>query len=345
VITAYNVGPYIAEALQSVLNQTYRDFEIIVVDDGSTDETPTVLAPFRQRLLYVAQENRGAGAARNAGLRLARGEFVTFLDGDDVWLPNFLERGVRALRQYPRAALAFSGGYQTDSHGRIRRPMLPTAPEAFWAWIGRHGDLASGLVEGHLYWELLFRNFIRTPSAVTLRKAILEETAGFDEHMRNGQDYALWVELARRHSFVFVNAPLIKYRFHTGGLSGDDAVRWDRWERAGLTILEREMARVPPEWRPMLRRRIAAYYWRLGWRQFHANRFADARPMFRRCLCYRRSHAGAWTYWVISFLPERAVQRVRRFRSWWHGVLRPATCRPEEGLGASLAKDPGFAQR
>jgi glycosyltransferase involved in cell wall biosynthesis len=334
VLTAYNVGPYIAEALRSVLAQTYSDFEIIVVDDGSTDETPTALAPFRHRITYVAQANRGAGAARNTGLRLAKGEFVTFLDADDVWLPNFLEREVRALRRYPRAALAFSGGYQTDSQGHIQRPMLPTAPEAFWAWIGRHGDLASGSVEGHLYRELLLRNFIRTPSAVTLRRAILDGTAGFDETMRNGQDYALWVALARRHSFVFVNAPLVKYRVHGGGLSGDDVARGERWERAGVTVLERELARAPAELRAMLRRRIAASYWLLGWRRFHGNRFPDARPMFRRCIRYRRSHAGAWIYWAVSFLPATAVQTIRRFRKWWHAVLQPGGCEVDDALGA-----------
>ncbi|MGH8106872.1 MAG: glycosyltransferase family 2 protein, partial [Arenimonas sp.] len=91
IIPAYNLAPYIAETLDSVFAQTCRDFEIIVINDGSTDDTEERIAPYRNRIVYIRQENRGVMAARNVGLQAARGRYIALLDGDDLWLPNFLE--------------------------------------------------------------------------------------------------------------------------------------------------------------------------------------------------------------------------------------------------------------
>src|SRR5215212_5269413 len=101
VIPAYNVAPYIPETLNSVFAQTFTEFEVIVVDDGSPDgeELERALKPYLDRVRYVRQENRGAGAARNRGVREARGEFIAFLDSDDLWMPEYLEKQVRFLRE------------------------------------------------------------------------------------------------------------------------------------------------------------------------------------------------------------------------------------------------------
>jgi len=319
VIPAYNCARYVGEAVESVLAQTYQNWEIVVVD-SSSDGTKDVLRPFMGRLTYLYQAPRGVAAARNAGITGASGEFVAFLDADDAWMPGFLECGIRALNRYPTAALAFSNGYRTDPHGRTLRPLLPTEPEAFWGWIGKYGNLASGVVEGHWYGQLLMRNFVHT-SSVTVRKACLDGTGGFDEGLSYGDDYDLWLQLARRNKFVFVNAPLATYRLHAEGLSGSDSVRGDRWEQEHVKIRERELGHVPPELRRMLRRRIAASYWRLGWVQFHRNQLQGARPMFRRCLHYEKLHWRAWAYAAASFLPGKGVEAIRGIRRWRRGVL------------------------
>src|SRR5712691_7731645 len=100
VMPAYNVAPYIRETLESVFAQTFSDYEVIIVNDGSpdTEELERVLEPFRDRIRYFKQENRGAGAARNVALRAARGEFIAFLDADDLWLPNYLDEQLRFIR-------------------------------------------------------------------------------------------------------------------------------------------------------------------------------------------------------------------------------------------------------
>src|SRR6266498_1264464 len=102
IIPAYNVAPYIGETLGSVFAQTFTDFEVIIVNDGSqdTEEFERAIQPYRERICYVKQENRGASAARNAGLRAARGELIAFLDADDLWLPNYLDQQLRFIREF-----------------------------------------------------------------------------------------------------------------------------------------------------------------------------------------------------------------------------------------------------
>src|SRR3989442_14831209 len=105
VVTTYNQAPYIHQALQSVFDQTYPNFEVIVVDDGSTDDTPTKLGPFMDRIVYVCHENQGIAASRNAGIQKAKGEFIALLDGDDLWELGKLAIQVGALRRFQSAGL------------------------------------------------------------------------------------------------------------------------------------------------------------------------------------------------------------------------------------------------
>src|SRR6266511_4733360 len=107
-IPAYNCGPYVAKAVESVLCQTYRSFEIIVVNDGSTDNTENVLLPYRDRIVYLTGENRGASAARNKAFSVSKGEFMAYLDADDVWQPEKLARQVELFEANPAVGVCFT---------------------------------------------------------------------------------------------------------------------------------------------------------------------------------------------------------------------------------------------
>src|SRR5881628_3332235 len=114
IITTYNQGRYISETIHSAIEQDFDDREIIVVDDGSTDDTPTLVVAFGQRVLYLRQRNQGVAGSRNAGILQARGEFLAFLDGDDLWEPHKLSRQVRAARDNPLSGLIVADGVQFD---------------------------------------------------------------------------------------------------------------------------------------------------------------------------------------------------------------------------------------
>jgi glycosyltransferase involved in cell wall biosynthesis len=218
IIPAYNAGAFVAECLESVLQQTYRSFEIVVVNDGSSDATESVLETYRDRIIYVAQENRGAAAARNAGIRLASGEFVAFLDADDYWLPEFLERQVPLLEERSTAALVCSDVYLLVD-GQIAQTLSVTAAER------------NPLRKPVGYWRFY------TISVVARRQAIID-VGGFDESVGISEDLDLWIRLAMAgHEFAHNPIPLAAYRRHTSNVTRYLGRRLDSYVQLGEKLL------------------------------------------------------------------------------------------------------------
>ena len=120
VMPAYNYGRFLGEAIQSVLDQTFQDFELIVVDDGSTDNTKEVIGSFTdRRIKYIYQQNRGVSTALNVGISASRGEYIALLDADDIWLPHNLEKGVEVLDEHAEVGFSYGQAYLMDIEGRI----------------------------------------------------------------------------------------------------------------------------------------------------------------------------------------------------------------------------------
>ena len=238
VIATYNHGRYLREAVESVLAQSVRDRELIVVDDGSTDDTPSILAPYRDRIRSLRQENRGFGAARNAGVREASGDLVGFLDADDAWEPAALERLQRALEDAPGAGLAASvyvtideGGRPAGTPYRRREPSAPVSTESLL--------LTDADVPGCLY-----------------RRAALEECGPFPEATRYTVDYEMWLRVSMRWGIVVLDEPLLRKRAHASNLSNEAL----RMLPSKIESVER-FAAAHPEWaaaHPRLLRRAQA---------------------------------------------------------------------------------------
>lgn len=205
IIPTFNGEKYLEGALQSVFRQTYQQFEIIVVDDGSlTDASAKICDKFRERLTYFLQENKGLSAARNAGIRRSRGDYIAFIDDDDIWLPEKLEKLVRyddALRTKGITSGLIYSGYQ--------------------AMLENGEDLCKVLyrVEGPCYLPLLFVNLVGPPSAVLISRSVLDQVGLFDENLRAAEDWDLWLRVARRYPIYSLNEFLVRYRFRTNSLS------------------------------------------------------------------------------------------------------------------------------
>ena len=193
VIPAYNNAVYTAETVESVLAQTYRDFELIVVDDGSTDHTRAAMTVYADRIQYIYKENGGACSARNAGLERARGEFVACLDCDDLWLPEHLERSVAVLEAQQDLSMVFGPSYLIDGEGRE----IGVTNYKF--------DLDQAYV------DLLRENFI-VANTVVMRRVFLEQVGPFDERIFIPADWDLWLRLARRFPIGYINVPSAQYR-------------------------------------------------------------------------------------------------------------------------------------
>lgn len=209
VIPTFNRASLLREAIESVLGQTYPELEVVVVNHGSTDATPDVLASFGGSVvgLRLPADPGGCPAvARNAGLREARGELVAFLDDDDLWEPDKIGRQLQALSSFPEVVLVSSDAEQIDENG-VDLGVRYLAHAA-----GAEGDAFERLVEDNVV----------IASSVLARRAALLEMGGFSEDpaLRAVEDYHLWLRLAARHPFAFIPEPLVRYRVHGGRISG-----------------------------------------------------------------------------------------------------------------------------
>ena len=230
IIPTHNRAQIIRRAIESALGQTYPTLEVIVADDGSTDDTKSVVEGYRPRVVYIRQANAGVSAARNFGLRHARGEFVAFLDSDDMWRPWKVETQLAALALRPEAGVVWTDMAAVDEgdctiESRYLREMYSayrkldfestltplcelgslssSVPDEFAAAAVRGGDLSSAILMG---------NLIHT-STVLFRRAWCERTGGFDESFaRAGEDYEFYIRLTSAGPVVFIDAPSTLYR-------------------------------------------------------------------------------------------------------------------------------------
>lgn len=192
IIPTYNREGFVARAVESVLAQTCQDFEIIVVDDGSTDGTEAVLRPYRDRIRYLRQSNQGSSAARNRGIRESCGQYIAFLDSDDFWHPDKLARTEEAVEAHPDAGLFYSDFRMVTPAGGFLRVQKC-----------KH-------VVGDGYLAILLQAFILT-STVVCRRECFDVCGLFHEPLRRVQDWDMWVRIARRFSMAHVPAVLTEY--------------------------------------------------------------------------------------------------------------------------------------
>ena len=198
VIPAYNSARFLREGLDSVLSQTYPVAEIIVVDDGSKDNTREVVESYAPPVRYFWQANSGVSPARNGGVQETTSPWVAFLDADDAWEPRKIERQVKALQANPDAVLCYTG----------KLFIGPDGP----------GQVCEAIAADHLWPLLRYQNPI-TPSTVLMRRDVFEAAGGFDKRFLGCEDWDLWFRLGSQAKMVALNEPLTRYRVTPTGLS------------------------------------------------------------------------------------------------------------------------------
>lgn len=193
VLPTYNRGWIVEQAIDSVLDQDYKNVELIVVDDGSIDDTPQLLSAYGDRLRFIRQENQGVSAARNTGIRASGGDLIALLDSDDAWLPGKVTAQVNFFRAHPDALIC-----QTEEIW-IRNGVRVNPGQ-------RHRKEAGMIFERSLALCLV------SPSAVMMRRSLLDEVGCFDETLPACEDYDLWLRIAWKHPIHLINQPLIVKR-------------------------------------------------------------------------------------------------------------------------------------
>lgn len=242
VIPAYNSELYIGAALDSVLAQNHSVNEIIVVDDGSTDSTQSVVARY-PGVKWIQQDHRGPSAARNSGILAAKSEWVAFLDSDDLWHPEKMEKQINALANFSSAMFGFSTieGFYTRGDGIVIE--MPFMPEALCKWAAENQTFQES-VFGDAYRLLLETNCVHTSSVVARREALLE-VGQFDVSLNHGEDHDLWLRLSRRWPAVFNLKPISQYRIHARSISGDSRGRQDIFFRSTIQVLSKHLRLFP----------------------------------------------------------------------------------------------------
>jgi glycosyltransferase involved in cell wall biosynthesis len=221
IIPTYNRAHLLPECLESVLTQSFSDFEIIIIDDGSTDNTKEVVSKYPVR--YVYQKNQGAHAARNKAIGMAKGEYIAFIDSDDMLLKDSIKMGVEILDEYPEAGFSYGQGYIIDEKGNINK--LIKAP---WKSAG----VRSGNEEIN---ELILGNHITSHTVV--RRRCLIEVGGYNPDFKSGSmDYELWVRLAKKCAVAYLSKPVMKYRLHHDSITGCRSL--EEKEKSRSKILE-----------------------------------------------------------------------------------------------------------
>ncbi|MFO7653430.1 MAG: glycosyltransferase [Candidatus Krumholzibacteriia bacterium] len=238
VIATYNQGRYVGMAIRSILDQDYPCLELIVVDDGSTDETPAVLEEFVDdpRVRILRQPNQGQTIAKNRGCREARGKYLGFCDGDDFWLPGKLGTQVPIMEADEGIAVVYGESRWIDSEGRE----VPTYRAKRYS--------------GQITAQLLIENFITFPT-VLVRRSAFEDLGGFDERLTMSIDYDLWLRMSVAHGFRYIPQVFACYRIWDGQMSA----RVEERLRNAMALLERFHEANPDAVSGMVRRRARAY--------------------------------------------------------------------------------------
>jgi hypothetical protein len=326
VIPAYNCAPYLQRALDSIAAQHDPRLEVVAVDDGSTDETAEVLARYPEVRVH-RQANAGVAAARNQAIALARGEWIAFLDADDVWRPHRLAFA-RLAAERAQAALVFSSFALVDRDGAC---LAPDAIASYYRVFSRYGwkrqqilpRIGALTVEGataDLFagpgFPWLFRgNFIKT-STVLVRRDVVVKLGKFDPSLSTEEDYDLWLRIAMDHTIAYLDVPLVDVRRRPDQLtSAENALTV---ASNSVEVVRRALARATVGLEPeTARRRLADVNRSLARTALITGEHTMARRAMRESIRHGGLDAAAAALWAWSFLPGRFTLGLGR--AWRNG--------------------------
>lgn len=292
----FNGEVFLAEAIDSVLGQTFQDFELIVVDDGSTDRSAEILDGYRNRIRVIRQQNRGVSAARNAGIRESRGELIGFLDADDYWDPGFLDQMAKGMAD-PRTAIAYCGWQIVGSvQGK---PFVPPDYET--------GDKMHHLLRFASLWPI---------HAILIRRSLMPEGLPFNPAYPACEDYDLWLRIASFHPIQLVPKVLAFYRKHGPANATSDQARVARYN---LLVKQRFFRDFPALRRTMPWRKRRAYLAGgivdRGYRCLWHGDLKNAHGIFRHALLRGVVGPKDMRYALASLLPFGLYARLIEGRS------------------------------
>jgi len=218
ILPAYNADKTIGLSIESVLNQTFKKFEFIVVDDGSTDNTVNIVKSYNDnRIRTITINNSGPSKARNSGIKDSHGRYISFIDSDDLWAKDKLEKQIYILSRDEKYEVAYSWSLFIDENGKYIHPLKPVG------------------FQGNVYQKMLINNFIGSGSNILVKREALESVGYFDEEIKYGEEWDLYIRLSRLYHFGLITEYQIYYRQNFGSLS----TRVDLFESGSISVVEK----------------------------------------------------------------------------------------------------------
>lgn len=298
VIPAFNASLFLDEAITSVIGQSFRDFEIVVVDDGSVDETRQVAERYPE-VKYLYQQNRGESGARNTGIGHAEGCYLAFLDADDSFLPEKLEFQVSLLDRHPGIAIVYSDVNLCNASGTVRG--------LFSRQVCQPERDSS-----RVFQRLVRGNFL-TVNSVLVRRKVLDQVGLFDESIHTFPDWDLWLRIAAEHEFSYIDLPLANYRIHENMASRDFRKMWK-----GALAVRRKLITLPA-FRNCPSDVQSYGYYQLGLLNCLMGDTAEGRRHLALSFRNSSTRAAAGMAFVISLLGRQALQAAVHWRLARHG--------------------------
>ncbi|MEL7356081.1 MAG: glycosyltransferase family 2 protein [Cyanobacteria bacterium J06560_6] len=244
IIPAYNAMNYLPETVNSALSQSFVDFEIVIVNDGSTDDIEEWYDSLQNaRVRLISQSNQGKSVALNQGLSRSTGEYIAFLDADDLWEPTKLEKQVSCLQANPRVGLVYTWTALADEMGQAT------------------GRVLASHAEGQVWETLLFKNILACGSTPMVRRQCFDVVGLFSPELPPAEDWDMWLRIAAHYDFAVLKEPLVRYRKHPGGIS----TSWQRMQASSSLALERAFQTAPADFSDIRDQAYGSLYLYLGW--------------------------------------------------------------------------------
>jgi len=308
IIPAFNAEKYIKETIDSVFDQTFQDFEIIVVDDGSTDNTREILNQYGKRIRCIYQENSGPSKARNTAIKAAHGEHIAFLDADDLWKSDFLERTVHIMQGHSELGYVFTEFDLFSKDGVITRHQIKDDGRVAQIPVGwQSGD--EKIFARSIWSDLATGCFIPT-SGILIRRIALEKVGLFDEGLTHAEDRDLFIRLAREYDVGFIDECLSHKRQHPLGIGQD----LEKVVIGSDVVIRRLLARndVDATLRRTIKKRLGKQWYLLGRSYLGKNNAKSARDSFKKSFpLYPAIHSLCFFIFSVTglFRPLRALKK------------------------------------
>ncbi len=329
VIPAYNCGKYIPETLDSILNQTYRNFEIVVVDDGSTDDTQEALRPYSGKIKYFHQKNGGLANARNRGLELAKGSYLALCDGDDIWLPNKLELQHACFEVHNRLGMVFSDFSSFNDAG----PLAPSWSKKYFNTIFENYGLTldsifqkkinlhdlNTLYAGNITTTMFLGNIVM-PSTVMIKRECINSVGKFREKYKNDSDYDLFLRIAAEYESGYLDLPLMKYRILKNSLSQRSKKQIIGVPEV-IDIIETFLEQRPSFRKKNLRmvnQRFSGLFYETGYAHFSRVNLKEARKYFLKAIRHHPlplASLKVYAYMAASLLPQKVIASAKNLKN------------------------------